>query len=154
MKVRYEDMKTIRSMLVLGLLLFAVIQCDAESLQVTTTPVSTQAKRGVSVVMAVNLKNMLTARDPIALTAEAQWEDEYGVTKTTTSSTTITVIQPIKVNTYKVAIPALFDFVAGSAKIDDQPVTSTLDPGMITFQIGRTLLEGQSVSLEYAVKAQ
>ncbi|MCE5322383.1 hypothetical protein LLG46_03590 [bacterium] len=147
-------MKIISSMLVLVLLLIATPQCGAESLQVTTTQVSTQTKRGVPVVMAVNLKNVLAPRDPITLTAEAQWEDEYGVTKTTTASTTITVIQPIKVNTYKVAIPALFDFVAGSAKIDGQPVTSTLDSGTIMFQIGRTLLEGQSVSLEYAVKAQ
>lgn len=154
MKVRHENMKTIRSMLVLGLLLFAVIQCDAESLQVTTTPVSTQVKRGVPVLMAVNLKNVLTARDPVTLTAEAQWEDEYGVVRTTSASATITVIQPIKANTYKVAIPALFDFVAGSAKIDGQPVTSALDSGTITFEIGRTLLEGQSILLEYAVKAQ
>ena len=147
-------MKTIRSMLVLAMLFIAVAQCGAQSLQVTTTPTSAQVKRGAVVAMNVNLKNVLAPRDPVTIMAEAQWEDEYGVARTTTASATINVVQPIKINTYKVAIPALFDFVAGSAKIDGQPAILTTESGMITFQIGRTLLEGESVSLEYSVKAQ
>lgn len=135
------------------MLFIAVTQCDAESLQVTTTPVSTQVKRGEQVVMVVSLKNMLAPRDPITITAEAEWEDEYGITKTTSASTTITVVQPVKVNRYKVIIPALFAFVAGSTKVDGQPAVSIFDAGQITFEMGRTLLEGESVTLEYSVKA-
>jgi len=153
-KVRKEDMKTIRSMLVLALLFIAVTQCGAQSLQVTTTPTSAQVKRGAVVAMNVNLKNVLAPRDPVTITAEAQWEDEYGVPGTTTASATINVVQPIKINTYKVAIPALFDFVAGSAKIDGQPATPVLEADRLTFALERTLLEGKSVSLEYSVKAQ
>jgi len=126
----------------------------ADALEVTATPASATTKRGQPVAMAVSLKNVLTPRAPITITAEAEWEDEYGTARTTTASATITVIQPVKVNSYKVIIPALFAFVAGSAKIDGQPATPTLDAGQLTFQIGRTLLEGESVTLEYSVKAQ
>jgi len=145
----------------LALLFAAAVWCGAESLQVTTTPTSAQVKRGAPVAMAVSLKNVLTPREPITITAEAEWEDEYGTTRTTTASATITVIQPVKISCYKVIIPAPFDsaqdmlfaFVAGSAKIDGQPATPALDSGRLTFEIGRTLLEGESVTLEYSVKA-
>ena len=147
-------MKTIRLMLVLVLLFTAATLCGAESLQVTTTPTSAQAKRGVPVVMNVNLKNVLTPREPVTMTAEAEWEDEYGTARTTTASATITVVQPVKINRYKVIIPALFVFVAGSAKIDGQPATPALDAGRLTFEIGRALVESESVVLEYSIKAQ
>jgi len=147
-------MKTIRSMLVLALLFIAVTECSAESLQVTTTPTSVQVKRGAAVAMNVNLKNVLAPRDPVTITAEAEWEDEYGTARTATASTTITVVQPVKLNRYKVVLPALFDFVAGSAKIDGQPATPVLEADRLTFALERTLLEGESVSLEYSVKAQ
>ena len=129
-------------------------QVFADALGVTSTPASATAKRGQPVEMAVSLKNVLTPREPITITAEAEWEDEYGVTRTTTASATIMVVQPVKVNRYKVIIPALFAFVAGSAKIDGQPVTPAFDAGQLTFEIGRTLLEGELVALEYSVKAQ
>jgi len=129
-------------------------QVFADALAVTATPASATAKRGQPVEMAVSLRNVLTPREPITITAEAEWEDEYGVARTTTASATITVVQPVKVNRYKVVIPTLFAFVAGSAKIDGQPVTPALETGRLTFEIGRTLLEGESVTLEYSVKAQ
>ncbi len=147
-------MNAIRSILVLVLLFAPVTSHGAESLQVTSTPTTAQAKRGVPVATAVSLKNTLTPREPITITAEAQWEDEYGTTRTTTASATITVVQPVKINRYKVVIPALFAFVAGSAKIDGQPVTPAFDAGQLTFEIQRTLLEGESLLLEYSVKAQ
>ena len=144
----------IRSMLMLVLVLAAAAQCGAESLQVTTTPTSAQVKRGVPVVMNVNLKNALAPRDPITITAEAEWEDEYGTARSTTASTIVTVVQPVKINRYKVIIPALFAFVAGSAKVDGQPATPTVEAGRLTFEIGRTLHEGESATLEYSIKAQ
>jgi hypothetical protein len=128
--------------------------CIAESLQITSTLQVTTAKRGQAVPVAVSLKNILTPREPITLTAEAEWEDEYGVARTTTASATIMVVQPVKINRYKVAIPALFDFVAGSAKVNGQPATPTLDSGRLVFEIAQTLLEGESVALQYSVKAQ
>jgi hypothetical protein len=150
----------IRSILVFAML-FAATQCGAESLQVTASPASVQAKHGVPVVMSVNLKNVLTPREPVTITAEAEWEDEYGTARSTTASTTVAIVQPVKVNRYKVVIPAPFDsaqdmlfaFVAGSAKIDGQPATPALDAGRLTFELGRTLSEGESVTLEYSVKA-
>ncbi len=146
-------MRLIRSILALVLLL-AATTCNAESLQVTTTPASAKTKAGAPVAMAVSLKNTLAPRDPITLTAEAEWEDEYGTARTTTASATITVVQPIKVNRYKVAIPALFAFVAGSAKVNGQPVTPALDTGQLIFELGQTIAEGESVALEYSIKAQ
>lgn len=125
----------------------------ADALEVTTSPASASARRGEQVAMSVNLKNVLTPREPVTITAEAEWEDEYGVARTTSASATITIVQPVKINRYKVIIPALFDFVAGSAKIDGQPTTPVLDSGTLVFTIGRTLLEGESVTLEYSVKA-
>ena len=148
-------MKSVTSAILIMMLLFvAGGPVFADALEVTATPASATAKRGQPVAMAVSLKNILTPREPITITAEAEWEDEYGTARTTTASATITVIQPVKVNRYKVIVPALFAFVAGSAKIDGQPATPTLDAGQLTFQIGRTLLEGESVTLEYSVKAQ
>ena len=140
--------------LTLSVIFILASECAAESLQVTSTPQVTTAKRGQAVPVAVSLKNILTPREPITLTAEAEWEDEYGVARTTTASATITVVQPVKINRYKVAIPALFDFVAGSAKVNGQPATPTLDSGRLVFEITQTLLEGESMALQYAVKAQ
>ena len=129
-------------------------QVFADALGVTATPASATVKRGQPVEMAVSLKNVLTPREPITITAEAEWEDEYGVTRTTTASATITVVQPVKVSRYKVIIPALFAFVAGSAKVDGQPTIPVLDSGTLVFTIDRTLIEGESVVLEYSIKAQ
>jgi hypothetical protein len=142
----------IRLLLVL-MLASAAARCGAESLQVTATPTSAQVKRGAPIVMNVSLKNVLTPRAPITFTAEAEWEDEYGTVMSTTASATVTVVQPVKVNRYKVIIPALFALVAGSAKVDGQPATPALDSGRVTFELGRTLFEGESLSLEYSVKA-
>lgn len=126
----------------------------ADALEVTATPASATVKRSQPVAMAVSLKNVLAPREPVTVTAEAEWEDEYGTSRTTTASATITVVQPVKINRYKVAIPALFDFVAGSAKVNGQPATPTLDSGRMVFEITQTLLEGESLALQYAVKAQ
>lgn len=144
---------TISMVLIVMLVFITGCPVFADALQVTATPVSATAKRGQPVAMAVSLKNVLTPREPITITAEAEWEDEYGQRQTTSASTTIHVIQPVKINRYKVIIPALFAFVAGSAKVDGQPVTPALDAGQLTFELGRTLLEGESVTLEYSVKA-
>lgn len=141
-------------LLTLSVIVILASECAAESLQVISTPQVTTAKRGQAVPVAVSLKNILTPREPITLTAEAEWEDEYGVARTTTASATIMVVQPVKINRYKVAIPALFDFVAGSAKVNSQPATPTLDSGRLVFEIAQTLSEGESVALEYAVRAQ
>lgn len=140
--------------LTLSVTIILASECAAQSLQVTSIPQVTTAKRGQAVPVAVSLKNILAPREPITLTAEAEWEDEYGVARTTTASATITVVQPVKINRYKVAIPALFDFVAGSAKVNGQPATPTLDSGRLVFEIAQTLLEGESLALQYAVKAQ
>ena len=140
--------------LTLSVIIILASECAAQSLQVTSTPQVTSAKRGQAVPVAVSLKNILAPREPITLTAEAEWEDEYGVARTTTASATITVVQPVKINRYKVAIPALFDFVAGSAKVNGQPATPTLDSGRLVFEITQTLLEGESLALQYTVKAQ
>jgi len=140
--------------LTLSVVFILASECAAQSLQVISTPQVTTAKRGQAVPVAVSLKNILTPREPIILTAEAEWEDEYGLARTTTASATITVVQPVKINRYKVAIPALFDFVAGSAKVNGQPVIPTVDLGRMVFEITQTLLEGESLALQYAVKAQ
>lgn len=145
-------MKYVTSTILIALLAFIGSPLFADALEVTATPTSAAIKRGEQVVMAASLKNVLTPREPVTITAEAEWEDEYGMTRTTTASATINVAQPVKVNTYKVAISALFDFVAGSAKINGQPATSTFDAGQLMFEIGRTLSEGESVTLEYSVK--
>ncbi len=134
----------------------------ADGLEVTTTPASVTAKRGQAVPVSVNLRNKLSPREPITITAEAEWEDEYGQQQTTSASTTIQVIQPVKVNRYKVAIPALFAFVAGSAKVGGQPATPVLvlsqveglDSGRLIYEIDQTLCEGESVALEYALRPQ
>ncbi len=140
--------------LTLSVVFILASECAAQSLQVTSTPQVTTAKRGQAVPVAVSLKNILATREPITLTAEAEWEDEYGVARTTTASSTITVVQPVKINRYKVAIPALFDFVAGSATVNGQPATPNLDSGRLVFEIAQTLLEGESLALQYTVKAQ
>lgn len=140
--------------LTLSVVFILASECAAQSLQVTSTPQVTTAKRGQAVPVAVSLKNILATREPITLTAEAEWEDEYGVARTTTANSTITVVQPVKINRYKVAIPALFDFVAGSATVNGQPATPTLDSGRLVFEIAQTLLEGESLALQYTVKAQ
>lgn len=146
-------MRMIRLLFVLAFVFASAAWCGAESLQVTSAPTSAQVKRGAPVAMAVSLKNVLTRREPVTILAEAEWEDEYGVARSSTASATITVVQPVKVNRYKVIIPALFAFVAGSAKVDGQPVTPALDAGQLTFELGRTLLEAESLTLECSVKA-
>ncbi|MHB9037897.1 MAG: hypothetical protein ACYC64_14665 [Armatimonadota bacterium] len=128
--------------------------CYADSLQVTSTPASVTAKRGEVLAMSVNLKNILIPREPVTITAQIEWEDEYGQPQTSSDSAAISIVQQVNVKRYRVAIPALFDFVAGSAKVDGQPVTSTSGSDGLVIELGRTLSEGKSMTLEYSVKAQ
>ena len=53
------------------------------------------------------------------------------------------MIQPVKITRYKVAIPALFDFVAGSAKVNGQPASPSFESGLLTFELARTLARGR-----------
>lgn len=140
-------------LLALAIIAISASSSVAEALEVASAPASVTAQRGQPVAMAVSMKNTLTPRDPITITAEAQWEDEYGEAKIATASTTINVVQPVKISRYKVAIPALFAFVAGSAKVNGQSVIPILDSGQLIIDLGRTLLEGESVALEYSLKA-
>ncbi|MHB9036949.1 MAG: hypothetical protein ACYC64_09790 [Armatimonadota bacterium] len=87
------------------LALFISSMARAEALEVTTTPAAITAKRGQVVPVSVNLKNALPTSEPIALSAQVDWEDEYGVAKTATASTNISMVQPVKINRYKVTIP-------------------------------------------------
>jgi len=126
--------------------------CYSESLQVTSTPAPTAVKHGDMVAMSVNLKNILTTREPAVITAEIEWEDEYGAAKLSTTSATVTINQPVKLSRYKLVIPSLFAFVAGSAKVYGQPVTpATISDGLL-FELAKTLLEGESLSIDYSVK--
>lgn len=142
-----------KTLIVLGLVLAlaTTAMCGVDSLQVTTTP-TTQAKLGQVIVTSVTMKNVLTPREPITITAEARWEDELGNVMTTSASAVMNITQPIKVNAYVVTIPNLFVFVDGSAKVDGQSVTPMYAGEQLTFEVGRTLLEGQSVKLEYSIK--
>lgn len=144
-----------RSLILVVVLAFIAARAFcADALEATVTPSSATAKPGQVVTMAVNLRNKLSAREPITITAQAEWEDEYGVTRTSSDSVTLSITQPVKLNRYKVAIPALFDYMAGSANVGGQPVTPTLNAGELLFDVSRTLLEGESVVLEYALKAR
>ncbi|MEN6358272.1 MAG: hypothetical protein ABFD83_14460 [Armatimonadota bacterium] len=127
---------------------------QADSLQVRTTSAPVVVKRGEVIAMSVNLKNILTPREPVTINAQIEWEDEYGAAQTSSDSATINIVQPVNVTRYKVAIPALFDFVAGSAVVDGQSITPTYSSGSLVLEVGRTLLEGESMILGYAVKAQ
>lgn len=143
-----------RILLALILVMLLSAPAFADALGVTVTPTPAMVKHGQVVTLAVSLANTLTPRSPITITAKADWQDEADVAQSTTASTTITVTQPIKINRYTAIIPALFDYVAGSAKISGQPVTITPVSGSLVFDIGRTLLEGESVTLEYGLKSQ
>jgi|GEM_PF-1702995 len=156
-------MRYTRSLLLALVLAFVAARAFcADALEAKVTLSSVTAKPGQVVTMAVNLRNKLAPREPITITAQAEWEDEYGVTRTTSDSVTLNITQPVKVNRYKVAIPApfdcaqdmLFDYMAGSTKIGGQPVTPTLSAGELLFDVNRTLFEGESVALEYALKAR
>ena len=148
-------MRYTRSLLLALVLAFVAARAFcADALEAKVTLSSVTAKPGQVVTMAVNLRNKLAPREPITITAQAEWEDEYGVTRTTSDSVTLNITQPVKVNRYKVAIPALFDYMAGSAKVGGQPVTPTLNAGELLFDVNWTLLEGESVALEYALKAR
>jgi hypothetical protein len=83
------------------------------------------------------------------ITGTAEYTDERGVAQSLdVVPTTLTVIQPVKSNRWKAVIPALFAFVAGSAKVDGQPFTPLESAGILTFEIGKTLNEGESVMIE------
>jgi len=139
-------------LLAVVMLVSSVNLCCAESLQVTSTPAPTAVKHGDVVAMSVNLKNILTTREPAVITAEIEWEDEYGAARTSTTSATVTINQPVKLSRYKVVIPALFAFVAGSAKVNGQPVTPASTSDGLVFELAKTLLEGESLSIDYSVK--
>jgi hypothetical protein len=141
-------------LLTMALLFICCSVCCADALQVTATMGVTTATPGQVVPVAINLKNILSPRTPIIITAEITWENEYGISQSTSASATLNVVQPIKINRYKVAIPALFAFVADSAKLDGQPVTITSESGLLTFELNKTINENEQVTLNYSLKAQ
>jgi hypothetical protein len=128
-----------------------VLSCSvkaADGLQVTVTASQVDSVTKITTIQTT-LSNILHTRDPIPLVIEILWSDEYGTDRSASATATITVIQPIKPKKYKVVIPALFDFVAGSAKVDGQPVIPTLDGKEMSFTLDQTLLEGESVVITY-----
>lgn len=142
--------------LVLLLVVAAVVQCgacSADALQIATTA-PTKIKKNQPATVSVTMKNALSPREPIVVTATATWEDEYGVAQSSSDSCTVTVIQPIKVNRYAVIVPALFDFVVGSGTVDGAAVTPTLDSNQLTFELDRTLLENEQLTITYSIKSQ
>jgi hypothetical protein len=122
------------------------------ALQLVSTPPTAKVTLGQEITTSVVMTNMLSARDPIVLTAEATWTDESGNPMSTSAETSVNVIQPITVNRYKVTMPDSFFYVADSAKVDGQPITPIVGAGQVAFELERNLLENESVTLEYTIK--
>ena len=128
----------------------------ADSLSIVSTPQSVTVTPGETIPVRVVFTNTLVPREPIILTAEIEWTDPYGESCVSYASTSILVIQPVEVADYTVVIPPLLGFVIGSARFGGQPITPTasLDLlGLLWFQLNATLMEGESITLEYTLKA-
>jgi uncharacterized protein (DUF58 family) len=125
----------------------------SDALQVTQTPAAVSAKPGEAVTITAVLKNTLTPKPPILFESTVEFTVD-GVNGTDTDSTVLTTIQPVvKAKRYKLVLPALFAFVAGSAKVNNQPFVPVETPGLLTFEFGeRTLAEGETLTLGFAVK--
>ena len=124
-----------------------------ESLAVTQTPVTVTAKKGETVPISVILKNVLAARPPITLRAELAWTDEAGADQIAVATTTVNVVQSIRLRGYFVPL-GVFGYMTGSAKVDGVAVTPRFANGSWVFDFERTLLEGESAALDYSVNVQ
>lgn len=135
------------------LLILAAMPAFGDSLTVTQTPESVQVKKGEAVPVNVAFANTLTPRAPITLNALIDYTNEYGMGQTATSTTLLYVIQPVTVRSYAVLVGSC-GYILDSGVLDGQPIKGTLAAGLLSFEVNRTLLEGESITLGYSLRAQ
>lgn len=135
------------------LLLALTTTAQAQSLSVTTAASPAAVKAGGTSTITATLKNVNAAAAPITITATAEWDDEYGVAQSTTASTSIKVVKPVKPKAYKWGIPALFEF-SGHCQVDGVAVTPTVAGAEVTIPLARTLNEGESCIITFGVRAK
>ena len=136
------------------LLLLLCTTAQAQSLSVTTEPAPASLRKGESATITATLKNTLTAQPPTVFAATVTWDDEYGVAQSTEASTSVQIVRPVKAKAYRWLIPALFDFVAGSARVNGEAMTPLVNGSEVTVTLGTILAEGQSVVVAIGVRAK
>lgn len=139
----------------IGLLLLGLCAPTwGQSLTATTTVSPATVTKGQTATLTTVLKNPLTPRPPVTLTAVVTYDDEYDVEHTVTASVTLPVIQPVKPKSYRWSIPALFEFVSGSGKVDGVAVTPTTSGSDLEIPLTRTLAEGETCVVSFSVRAK
>ena len=135
------------------ILLLACATAQAQSLTVTTAASPATVKAGATSTVTATLKNVNAAAAPITITATADWEDEYGVAQSTTASTSVKIVKPVKPTSYRWGIPALFEY-SGHCTVDGVAVTPTISGSEVTIPLSRTLNEGESTVVTFGVRAK
>lgn len=135
------------------LLVLLATAAQAQSLTVTTLASPATIKTGATSTITATLKNTNAASSPVVFTATAEWEDEYGIAQSTTATTSVKIVKPVKPKAYKWGIPALFEY-SGHCQVDGVAVTPTVAGSEVTIPLTRTLNEGESTVITFGVKAK
>lgn len=115
---------------------------SVNSLIAVFTPSAVVVKHGAQFSLAFDLTNTNVKQDPIVLTAEADYTDEYGVGQTVTAqSEAINVDCSVLANILKITLPAGVEYVAGSAQWNGLAVDASVTDGVLTAVVNATLFE-------------
>lgn len=117
---------------------------SVNSLTAALTPSAVVVKNGSQFSLEFALTNTNIKQDPIVLTAEADYTDEYGVAQVATAqSVPIDVDRSVLVTVVKLPLPAYVAYVAGSAQWNGIALDSdaVLDAGVLTAVVNATLVE-------------
>ena len=139
--------------IILSLLLLICSGCVfGQSIDTTVSP--TIIKKDDIVTLTSVIKNTLKVQSPIVFNVALDYNDEYGIAKTITSSCDLTVVRPIKIKEYKWTIPLLFDYVIDTTKINDILVTPIITGMDVVLVINQTLNEEEELTVTFNLKAK
>jgi hypothetical protein len=132
-----------------SLLLLLPLTAQAQSITVSTPNGSLVPGQVVTATALV--KNDLTPRAPINITASATYTDWTGALQQATPATiSLQVIQPLTFSRIMLSLPPTLTYQAGSAQ-STVAVVAGYASNVLTLDFSKTLLEGASLPITFAV---
>ena len=142
------------TVLLIGLVASAGLAQAASKLSVTFSLDKTRLSSGDIATGSIVAKNILTPYPPITWKVTAMYSDWIGASFTADSNqVSLQPTQPLAFNGAGTTLPAAMEYIPNSAKLNGNQITGTQVGQDIGFRTSITLLEGETATITFQVKA-
>ena len=139
----------------LALVLSLISVAGWAQVQMTVTSQQPNVKPGKQVDLTLTAKNPLTPKPAITFTVTGTYTGlDDVIHPATPGSVTLTVIQPLRVETISLPFPLGTAYVAGSGKIDGVAAEPTIAGGIATWSVNKVLNEQQTAAVTFKAGIQ